>query len=110
MFPNADPKMLAKLMKQMGIKTEELQASKVTIELSEGSRRIVIFQPSVIQIEMQGQKSFQISGKVHYEEEAGEEDIKLVMEATGCSREEAQNALRDSGGDIAEAILRLKQE
>ncbi|MEM4348066.1 MAG: nascent polypeptide-associated complex protein [Candidatus Anstonellaceae archaeon] len=110
MFPNPDPKALAKLMKQMGIKTEELQASKVIIELSEGGQRIVVFEPSVIQIEMQGQKSFQISGRVHYEEEAGEEDIKLVMQETGCSREEAQNALRDTGGDIAEAILRLKHE
>ncbi|MCX8175546.1 MAG: nascent polypeptide-associated complex protein [Candidatus Micrarchaeota archaeon] len=104
-----DPKQMAKLMRQMGIKTEDIAASRVTIELREGGR-IVVFEPSVTQIEMQGQKSFQIAGRVHEEQEAGEEDIRMVMEAAGCSREEAQNALRETGGDIAEAILKLKGE
>ncbi|MCX8197085.1 MAG: nascent polypeptide-associated complex protein [Candidatus Micrarchaeota archaeon] len=109
MLPNMDPKNIAKLMKQMGIKTDELAASKVTIELSDGGR-ITIFEPSVLQIQMHGQTSFQISGKIHQEKEPGEEDIRLVMEAAGCSREEAQNALRETEGDIAEAILLLKEE
>lgn len=104
-----DMKNMGKMMKQMGIKTEELDASKVTIELKEGGR-LVIFEPSVVQVEMQGNKSFQISGKVQEENEAGEDDIKMVMEAAGCSREEAMNALRDTEGDIAEAIIKLKGE
>jgi len=33
-----DPKNMQKMMKQMGIKSEELEASKVTIELKEGGR------------------------------------------------------------------------
>jgi nascent polypeptide-associated complex subunit alpha len=93
----------------MGIKSEEIDASKVVIELKEGGR-LVVFEPSVVQIEMQGQKSFQVSGKVSEEMDAGEDDIKMVMEASGCSREEAQNALRETNGDIAEAIIRLKGE
>jgi nascent polypeptide-associated complex subunit alpha len=100
---------MAKMMKQMGIKSEELDSSKVTIELKDGTR-LVVFEPQVVQIEMQGQTSFQISGKVHEEQDAGEEDIKMVMEAAGCSREEAQIALRETGGDIAEAIIKLKGE
>lgn len=107
MLPGMDPKNMQKMMKQMGIKSEEIESAKVTIELKEGGR-LVIFEPSVVQIEMQGQKSFQISGNVHEENEAGEDDIKMVMEQTGCSREEAQNALRETGGDIAEAIISLK--
>lgn len=98
---------MQKLMKQMGIKSEELAATKVTIELKEGGR-LVIFEPNVIQIEMDGEKTFQIGGKLHEEKDAGEDDIRMVMESAGCSREEAQNALRETGGDIAEAILRLK--
>jgi nascent polypeptide-associated complex subunit alpha len=104
-----DPKNMAKVMKQMGIKSEELDAAKVTIELREGGR-LVVFEPTVVQIEMQGEKSFQVSGKVQEEQVAGEDDIKMVMESAGCSREEAQNALRETGGDIAEAIIRLKDE
>jgi len=109
MLPGMDMKQMGKMMKQMGIQSEELDATKVTIELREGGR-LVVFEPSVVQIEMQGQKSFQVSGKVQEEHEAGEDDIKMVMEAAGCSREEAQNALRDTNGDIAEAIIRLKEE
>ncbi len=109
MLPGMDPKNMAKVMKQMGIKSEELGATKVTIELREGGR-LVIFEPTVVQIEMQGEKSFQISGKVQEEQEAGEDDIRMVMEAAGCSREEAQNALRETEGDIAEAIIHLKGE
>ncbi len=109
MLPGMDPKNMAKMMKQMGIKSEELDASKVTIELKDGTR-LAVFEPTVVQIEMQGEKSFQVSGKVHEELDAGEEDIKMVMEAAGCSREEAQIALRETGGDIAEAIIRLKGE
>ena len=107
MLPGMDPKSMAKVMKQMGIKSDDIAATKVTIELKEGGR-LVIFEPSVVQIEMQGQKSFQISGKVTEEQDAGEDDIKMVMEAAGCSREEAQNALRETAGDIAEAIIHLK--
>lgn len=109
MMPGMDPKQMAKMMKQMGIKNEEIPATKVTIELSEGGR-LVVFEPSVTKIEMQGQVTFQVSGKVHEEQEAGEDDIKMVMESAECSREEAINALRESGGDIAEAIIHLKDE
>ncbi|MFA6490155.1 MAG: nascent polypeptide-associated complex protein [Candidatus Micrarchaeia archaeon] len=109
MLPGMDPKQMARAMKQMGIKSEEIDATKVIIELKEGGR-LVVFEPSVVQIEMQGNKSYQISGKVHEEQDAGEDDIKMVMETAGVSREEAQNALRETGGDIAEAILHLKGE
>ncbi|VVC01399.1 Nascent polypeptide-associated complex protein [uncultured archaeon] len=109
MMPGMDPKGMAKMMAQMGIKTEEIESTRVTIELKEGGR-LVVFEPQVVQIDMKGQKSFQISGKVTEDQEAGEDDIKMVMEAAKCSREEAVNALRETGGNIAEAILRLEEE
>ena len=109
MMPGMDPKQMQKLMKQMGIKSDDIAATKVTIELKEGGR-LVIFEPSVVQIDMNGEKTFQIGGKLHEEKDAGEDDIKMVMESAGCSREEAQAALRETGGDIAEAIIHLKGE
>ena len=109
MMPGMDPKSVAKMMKQMGIKNDEIPAEKVTIDLKEGGR-LIIFSPHVIQIEMQGEKSFQISGKVTEEQDAGEDDIKMVMESAKCSREEAVIALREAGGNIAEAIIRLEEE
>jgi len=109
MLPGMDPKSMAKVMKQMGIKQEEIEATKVTVELKDGGR-LIVFEPQVLKIEMQGQTSLQVSGKMSEEQDAGEDDIKMVMEAAGCSREEAQNALRETNGDIAEAIIRLKGE
>jgi nascent polypeptide-associated complex subunit alpha len=38
-----------------------------------------------------------------------EEDVKLVMEQTGATRERAIQALMESGGDLAAAILRIQQ-
>ena len=109
MMPGMDPKQMQKLMKQMGIKSDDIAATKVIIELKEGGR-LVLFEPSVVQIDMNGEKTFQIGGKLHEEKDAGEDDIKMVMESAGCSREEAQAALRETGGDIAEAIIKLKNE
>lgn len=109
MMPGMDPKSMQRMMKQMGIKNEDIPAAKVIIELKDGGR-LVIFEPHVMTIEMQGEKTFQVSGKVTEEQEAGEDDIKMVMEAAHCSREEAVNALRESGGNIAEAIIHLEEE
>jgi nascent polypeptide-associated complex subunit alpha len=102
-----DPKKMQAVMRQMGIKSEEIAASRVTIETSAGS--IVIEEPQVTKITMQGQSSFQIAGNVRLEEKASLEDIKMVMEQAGCSEEEARAALEKSGGDIAQAILSLSE-
>ena len=40
-------------------------------------------------------------------EEIPKEDIDLVVEQTGKSVEEAKKALKETKGDIAEAILKL---
>ncbi|MFN7991173.1 MAG: nascent polypeptide-associated complex protein [Candidatus Micrarchaeia archaeon] len=97
------------MMRQMGIKSEEIEALKVTIEAS-GGRTIIIEQPQVTKITMQGQSSFQIAGNVRVEEKAAADDLKLIMEQTGCSEEQAKGALEKSGGDIAAAILSLTEE
>ena len=108
MLPGMDPKKMEAVMRQMGIKSEELRASKVTIETD--SNLLIIENPSVVQITMQGQKSFQISGQVRTEEITSSDDIKLIMEKTNCSEEEATSALKESNGDIAEAIISIESK
>ncbi len=106
-----DPKQLAGLMRQMGIKNEMVPADRVEIIRPDGSK-IIVENPQVIQIEMKGQKSFQINGDVT-EAQAGtpqETDADLVMKETGCTRKEAENALSEADGDLADAILKLKKE
>jgi len=105
MIPNLDPKKMKAVMKQMGISQEEIDASRVIIEKSEGGKTI-IENPSVTKITMQGQESFQITGEIIESEGTSEQDIETVMEKTGHSKQEAEKALKETG-DLAEAILRL---
>lgn len=103
-----DPRKMQSLMKQMGIKQEEIEASRVIIEKEDS--RIVIEPANVQKIIMQGQESWQITGDAREEtkqEEIKEEDIDMVAEKTGKSREEARKALDETEGDIAEAIVNL---
>ncbi len=103
-----DPKKMQQMMRQMGIESEDIPATKVTIETESGNH--IIENPQVIQITAQGQKSFQISGNVRFEEGIKEEDIKMVMEQAGCSEGEAAEALKETKGDIAEAIVLLGEK
>lgn len=113
MFPGLgglSPKKMQAMMKQLGMGQEEIPASRVVIEKSRG--KIVIENPSVTKISVQGQESFQVSGDIKEEnEEQGisEEDIKTVIEKTNSTKKEAVSALENSDGDLAEAILKLSE-
>ena len=107
-MPGMNPKQMEKLMHQMGIQSENVSAKRVVIELEEGN--LIVEDPQVTQIKMQGQVSFQVAGNVRKEESILKEDVKLIMEKTGCSREQATAALQECGGDIAEAIVKLESK
>jgi len=105
-----DRRQMERAMRQMGVKIQELDGvQEVVIRLSE--REIVIPGAQVTLTEMAGQRSYQVVGREierRIEPETSEEDIKLVMEQAGASREVAEQVLKETGGDIAEAILKLK--
>ena len=103
MFPGLNPKKMQQIMKQMGMDQEEIDASKVIIEHEDG--KIIIDNPSVIKISVQGQDTFQISGEAK-EESLEEDDIKTIIEKTGCTEEQAKETLEKTG-DLAETILKL---
>ena len=93
-------------MKQMGINQQDIPSQRVIIEKEDGGK-IIITNPSVLKIKMQGQESFQISGDISEKEEKfSEEDVQIIMEKTNCSKEKAVGALEKTG-DLAEAILDL---
>jgi nascent polypeptide-associated complex subunit alpha len=104
-----NPKKMQGIMKQMGISQEEVDAERVIIEGSESN--IVIDNPQVSRVTMQGQETFQIVGEAREEGKEvkiTEEDVKLVVEKTGKSEEEARKALEESG-DLGEAIVKLSE-
>ncbi len=102
-----DPKKMQAMMRQMGINQEDIEASRVIIEKPDG--KIIIESPSVQKITMQGQTSFQISGEISEQsnEKFSEQDVKLVAEKTSSSKDKAREALEESNGNIAEAIIKL---
>jgi len=105
MFPGMNPKKIQAMMKQMGMDQTEIPAKRVIIEQEDGN--IIIEDPSVLKIIMQGQTQFQVSGEPTEESSVSEEDIQAVMEKTSCSEEDAKSALEKADGDIAEAIIGL---
>ncbi|HQC61418.1 MAG TPA: nascent polypeptide-associated complex protein, partial [Candidatus Pacearchaeota archaeon] len=109
MFPGVNPRQMQGMLKKMGISQEEIDASRVIIEKTDNSR-IIIDNPSVTKIKMQGQETFQIAGDISEEsakEETSEEDIKMIIEKTGVSEEIARETLEKNNGDLAETILEL---
>jgi len=78
-------------------------------------KEIIIQDPEVAVLEVQGQKIFQITGGEISEKERKrkvsipEEDIQLVAQQTGVSLDRAKAALEQTSGDLAQAILLLSQ-
>jgi len=103
-----NPKQLEKMAKKMGIQSAEIEAEEVIIKTKKGE--IVITNPSVSKVNMMGQDTFQISGDIEERDstEFSEEDLRLIIEQTGASPEEAAAALEETG-DIAQAIIKLKK-
>lgn len=106
-----NPKKMEAIMKQMGMSNENIDARRVIIEKNDDSN-IIIDNPSVTKIKMQGQESFQVSGDItesSSEIKISEEDVKQVMEKTRCTESQAREVLESVNGDLAEAILELSQ-
>lgn len=95
------------MMRQLGMEMEELEAEEVVIKLKDG--RIVIQDPQVSVVKARNQKTYQITGEEVMKQEVPEEDVKLVAEQAGVSEEDASKALQKTGGDLAEAIMKLKK-
>lgn len=100
-------------MQKMGMNLEELPGV-LEVQIKTGDKTIVVENPAVTVIKMQGQSIFQVSGgavkEITMAEQRFEEDVKLVAEQTGRTMEEARRTLRETGGDLAKAILKLQAE
>ncbi len=107
MLPGMNPAKMQSMMKQMGINQKDIPASRVVIECE--GENVIIENPQVVEIDMKGNKSFQISGDVRREESSifSDEDVKIVMEKTGSDEERVREVLEKNKGDIAESIGEL---
>ena len=106
-----------RLLKRLGINLEELPGVKEVRIIGEDATR-VIRDPSVYKVNSPGQTMYQIVGTEEILQEEGEieeeeyvpadEDVALVAQRTGKSLEQAKTALVSTKGDLAQAILLLR--
>lgn len=116
--PRQLKRMQSRLLGSLGLDVKELgQAEEVLIRFSD--RELVIHGPNIIEMKIEGENILQVIGGEVEEREPGEaeaeeryepsqDDILLVAAQAGVSEEEAAQALRDTEGDLAKAILLLK--
>lgn len=102
---------MKRMMKKMGMETEDIEAEKVVIETEE--RNLVFDDAQVMEMDIKGQKMYQIIGEPREEAPEGEvmipeEDIEMVANRADVSKEEAKKALKEVDGEPAEAIINLK--
>lgn len=113
MMGGMNPAMMKQAMKRMGIKPKEIAAEEVIIRCAD--RDIVIQNPSVTEINMGGQKTWQLMGQDVVQArgdqdqtvEITKEDVKTVVDQTGVTEEKARSVLDETKGDMAEAIMKL---
>jgi nascent polypeptide-associated complex subunit alpha len=99
-----------RMMERMGINMKEIpNVQEVVIRTAD--KEMHIKNASVSEVNAQGNRVFQVAGdveEVEVEREAfNEEDVLLIQQQTGASREKAVEALKESDGEVARAILKL---
>ena len=107
MMPKLNPKQLQKAMQKMGMQQEEIDAEEVIIKTKD--KELIIRNPEVSKINMMGQESIQVVGDIEERtlEKYTEEDVKTVANQAETTEDKAREALDQSNGDLAEAILNL---
>ena len=110
MIPGMNPRKMQQMMRRMGIQQKEIEATEVIIKTPE--KDLIITNPQVSKVNMMGQETLQIVGDIIEKEkdvspEINEQDINTVMEQANCSKEQAEQAIKQANGDLAEAIMNL---
>jgi len=109
-----NPRQMQQMMKRLGINVKEIENVE-QIVIRTDTKEYIFDSAEVTEMDAQGQKTYQISGRPRVvargkeEKEQGipQEDIDLVAEQTGKTKAQAKKALEQTNGDIAEAIMKL---
>jgi nascent polypeptide-associated complex subunit alpha len=109
-----NPREAKRMMQRMGLSMGEMPDVQQVI-FKTSTKEIIVENPAVAIMEMQGQKIFQVTGErivekaIEKEVKIPEEDVQLVAMQAKVSIAQAQAALEQTKGDLAQAILLLSQ-
>ena len=102
---------MRRMLDKMGLDMKELPNVQEVI-IKTDKKEIIISKPSVTEMKSQENSIFQVIAESYEERELevpifSEEDIMLVSQQANVSAEVATNALKETKGDLARAILLL---
>ena len=104
-------KQMQRAMKQMGMDMKDMKGvEEVVIRLKD--KELVIKNPKVNVMNFMGQNTYLVTGKtkeqlLEKELVIPDDDVDMVATQTGVTKEEARQALEETQGDLAEAIMKL---
>ncbi len=116
-----NPKQLNAMMRQLGITVEDIDNVEEVI-IRTATKEFVIADAEVTVMKAQGTKTYQVVGDAVERPRSGEpvgpapaapaplftdDDVALVAEQAGVTKDVARKALEATGGETADAILRL---
>ncbi len=107
-----NPRQMNQMMKKLGINVKEIPNVEKVIILTE-KKEFVFTDAEVTVMDAQGQKTYQVTGNpsiANREKKLPDEDINLIVEQTGVSKKQAEKVLKETDGDIAEAIMKLSSD
>jgi len=109
-----NPREARRMMQRMGMSMGAMPDVEQVI-FKTSTKEIIVENPDVAVMEMQGQKIFQVTGEKIVEKpvekavKIPEEDVQLVATQANVSSDQARAALEQTKGDLAQAILLLSQ-
>ena len=102
---------MRRMMDKMGLDMTEIPNVQEVI-IKTDKKEIIIAKPSVTEMKAKDNSIFQVIADSYEEKELenpifSDQDIELVSQQAGVDKEQAINALNESEGDLARAILLL---
>ena len=100
-----------RMLERMGLDMNQVPDVKEVI-IRTSTKDLVVREANVSEINAKGMRVFQVMGNEveeieHEKPKFTEEDVLLVSQQAGVSKERASAALEESNGDLAQAILQL---
>ena len=102
---------MRRMMDKMGLDMEEIPNVQEVI-IKTDKKEIIVSKPAVTEMKTKENSIFQVIADSYEEKELevpvfSEEDIQLICQQAGVDEEKAKEALTETKGDLARAILLL---
>ncbi len=106
-----DNRQTRRMLERMGVSMEQIEdVEEVIIRMPD--RDLVIKKANVSEMKMKGTRMFQVVGddveeRMREKPKYTREDVLLVAQQANVNEAKAEQALKDTDGDLAQAVLRL---